>query len=69
MNLIQNASYQDYSIKSIWEKKKEKNVTVSLVFPTLNEQFTIENVIKLTHDKFCQEMKILDEIIIINKLT
>lgn len=66
MNHIQNKIYSDYSIESIWKKKIEKNVTVSLVFPTLNEQFTIENVIKITYDNFCQKMKILDEIIILD---
>lgn len=60
-------SYKDYSITDIWKKKVKKNLSVSLVFPTLNEEFTIESVINMTNDTFCiNQTPIIDEIVILD---
>ena len=66
MSFVKNASHKDYTTKSIWDSKIEKGLTVSLVFPTLNEEFTIEKVIDYTYKTFCGHMKIIDEIIILD---
>ena len=59
-------SYTDYTLDSILEFKKKKNVSISCVFPTLNEEFTIKHVIEYTYQFFMENHKILDEFIILD---
>ena len=55
----------DYSnIDFLYLKKKEK--TISLVIPTLNEESTIEYIIRKIFDELNKDFQIIDELVIID---
>lgn len=55
----------DYSnINFLYLKKKEK--TISLVIPTLNEESTIEYIIRKIFDELNKDFQIIDELVIID---
>jgi glycosyltransferase involved in cell wall biosynthesis/nucleotide-binding universal stress UspA family protein len=46
--------------------KKEQGLTISLGLPTLNEEKTIGNIIKMVRDRFIERHPLLDEIVVID---
>lgn len=54
------------NIDYLIERKKALGLTISLALPTLNEEKTIGNVIKIAKKKFMDEKHLLDEIILVD---
>ena len=52
--------------KVLLQKKREKNHTISLCLPTLNEALTIKKIIKSISTKLRKQHPIIDEIFIID---
>ena len=46
--------------------KKEQGLTISLGLPTLNEEKTIGNIIKMVRERFVERHRLLDEIVVID---
>ena len=59
--------YRQFSdIKKLIELKKKQKVTISLGIPTLNEEATIGNIVKIMKDILMDKYPLLDEIAIID---
>lgn len=54
------------NIKRLVEKKEEKNVTISLALPALNEEETVGKVIKTVKTALMDKYPLLDEIVLID---
>lgn len=61
---FQEDSYSD--LIKLYEKKKEMNYSVSVVFPTLEEEETIGSTLDLVISKLMKNYKIVDELIVID---
>jgi len=63
-NTYHHSSFSD--INRLVELKKKKNLSISLAFPTLNEEETIAEVINVIKGKLQMEYPLLDEIVVID---
>jgi len=54
------------NIKKLLNKKNELGVTISLCFPTLNEEKTIGHEIKLLKSVLMEKYKLIDEIVVVD---
>ena len=57
--------YKQFDVKNLIKIKKRKNITISLCFPTLNEEQTIGSILKTVKKELCNP-GLLDEIIVID---
>jgi glucosyl-3-phosphoglycerate synthase len=54
------------NVARLVKKKKEQGLTISLCFPTLNEERTVGNEIKILRDELMDKHPLLDEIAVID---
>ncbi len=58
--------YSEFNIDELEHIKKSKGLTVSLVMPCLNEEYTIGNIAEYTYDNFMHNRNLIDEFIILD---
>jgi glucosyl-3-phosphoglycerate synthase len=63
-NTYQLEQFQD--LKNLEKLKNEKNVSVAVVIPTLEEEETVGNVLECLINKLMKEYKIIDEMVVID---
>lgn len=63
-NTYQEESYSD--IQKLCDIKNEKGYTLSVVFPTLEEEATIGNTLDLVIEKLIKEYHLIDELVVID---
>ena len=63
-NTFHHSRYSD--VGTLVKKKKEQGLTISLCFPTLNEERTVGNEIKIIREALVDKHPLLDEIVVID---
>lgn len=58
--------YKKYNIDNLISIKKDKNISIGVIIPTLEEEKTIGNILKYLINKLIIDKQLIDEIIVID---